>query len=103
MQAPLSLDIRVTSPVSWSLAALTGMLGLVQEVRGVAADSGAWNTIYPILLAAMHDGAATCVHLSGASARRYRAGGLTGLPPALRVELDPLETDSAPSSLPGKI
>ena len=41
-----------------------------QEVRGVAADSGAWNTIYPILLAASRDGATTRVHLSGASARR---------------------------------
>eukprot|EP00899_Mesostigma_viride_P000826 jgi/Mesvir1/10744/Mv13815-RA.1 len=42
----------------------------------VAADTGGWNAVQPVLREALNDGYQVLVHLSGASARLHRAGRL---------------------------
>jgi len=47
------------------------------EVRAVASDTGGWNALSPVLRRALESGAVVRVHLSGASARALRSGGLS--------------------------
>jgi len=62
-----------------------------KSVFGVVSDTGSWNTLYPVLLEAVQDGRQVEVHMSGASARQFRAGRMPHLDPRLRVTLEPKE------------